>query len=87
MEPYSRGTVLTDHGRVIRDDADQVLGEWAEELRRAPWPDAAPGGVPPRAVARTAWNAGFSRHSPPQAGGGTGSHLPGRRGCESVHPG
>ncbi|MXZ59834.1 MAG: tetratricopeptide repeat protein [Acidobacteria bacterium] len=42
-----RGTALTDYGRVIRDDADQVLGEWAEELRRAPWPDAAPDGSHP----------------------------------------
>lgn len=42
-----RGTALTDYGRVIREDADQVLGEWAEELRRAPWPDAAPEGSRP----------------------------------------
>lgn len=42
-----RGTALTDYGRVVRSDADQVLGEWAEELRRSPWPDAAPEGSLP----------------------------------------
>ena len=42
-----RGTALTDYGRVVRSDADQVLGDWAEELRRAPWPDAAPAGSHP----------------------------------------
>ena len=47
-----RGTALTDYGRVIRADADQVLGEWAQELRRAPWPDAAPEGSYPAREAR-----------------------------------
>ncbi len=43
----ARGTALTDYGRVLRDDADPVLGDWAEALRRAPWPDAAPEGSHP----------------------------------------
>ena len=44
-----RGTALTDYRRVLQSDADRVLGEWANELRRAPWPDAAPeGSRPPR---------------------------------------
>ena len=42
-----RGTALTDYGRVIQADADKVLGDWAKELRRAPWPDAAPDGSHP----------------------------------------
>ena len=42
-----RGTALTDYGRVIGADADQVLGEWATDLRQAPWPDAAPEGSHP----------------------------------------
>ena len=42
-----RGTALTDYGRVIGADADQVLGEWATDLRQAPWPDAAPDGSHP----------------------------------------
>jgi len=42
-----RGTALTDYGRVVRGDADKVLGEWAEDLRRAPWPEAAPEGSLP----------------------------------------
>jgi tetratricopeptide (TPR) repeat protein len=42
-----RGTALTDYGRVIRGDADKVLGDWAKELRKAPWPDAAPEGSLP----------------------------------------
>ena len=42
-----RGTALTDYGRVIRADADEVLKDWANDLRRAPWPDAAPEGSLP----------------------------------------
>ena len=42
-----RGTALTDYGRVIGADADQVLGEWATDLRQAPWPEAAPEGSHP----------------------------------------
>ena len=42
-----RGTALTDYGRVIQADADQVLGDWAKDLRRVPWPDAAPEGSHP----------------------------------------
>ena len=42
-----RGTALTDYGRVIQANADKVLGDWAKELRRAPWPDAAPDGSHP----------------------------------------
>ena len=42
-----RGTALADYGRVIQADADQVLGDWAKDLQRAPWPDAAPDGSHP----------------------------------------
>ena len=42
-----RGAALTDYGRVIRSKADQVLADWAKELRQAPWPDAAPEGSLP----------------------------------------
>lgn len=43
-----RGTALTDYGRVIREDADKVLGDWAKALREDPWPGAAPEGSYPR---------------------------------------
>ena len=38
---------LSDYGEVIGIDADDVLEDWAKELRRAPWPDAAPDGPHP----------------------------------------
>ena len=44
----NRGAALSDYGRVIRADADKVLGDWAKDLRKDPWPDAAPGGSHPR---------------------------------------
>ena len=42
-----RGAALTDYGRVVRGDADKVLGDWAEDLCRPPWPEAAPEGSLP----------------------------------------
>ena len=43
----NRGTALTDYRRVIQTGADKVLGDWAEDLRKDPWPDAAPEGSHP----------------------------------------
>ncbi len=42
-----RPQALSDYGEVIRIDADDVLSDWAKDLRRAPWPDAAPDGSHP----------------------------------------
>ena len=42
-----RPQALSDYGGVIRIDADDVLSDWAKDLRRAPWPDAAPDGSHP----------------------------------------
>ena len=59
-----RGTALTDYGRVVRDDADPVLGEWAEELRRRPGrtrprrgrtPRGSPYGLERRSLTGTRW--------------------------------
>ena len=42
-----RPDALRDYGEVIRIDADDVLKDWANALRQAPWPDAAPVGSHP----------------------------------------
>ena len=42
-----RPEALYDDGEVIRTDADDVLRDWATELRQAPWPEAAPAGSHP----------------------------------------
>ena len=42
-----RPEALYDYGEVIRIDADDVLKDWANALRQAPWPDAAPAGSHP----------------------------------------
>ena len=42
-----RPQALSDYGEVIRIDADDILKDWAKDLRRAPWPDAAPDGSHP----------------------------------------
>ena len=42
-----RPDALRDYGEVIRIDADDVLKDWANALRQAPWPDAAPDGSHP----------------------------------------
>lgn len=42
-----RPDALRDYGEVIRIDADDVLKDWANALRQAPWPDAAPAGSHP----------------------------------------
>lgn len=42
-----RPDALRDYGEVIRLDADDVLKDWANALRQAPWPDAAPAGSHP----------------------------------------
>ena len=42
-----RPQALSDYGEVIRIDADDVLSDWAKDLRRAPWPEAAPDGSHP----------------------------------------
>ena len=42
-----RPEALYDYGEVIRLDADDVLKDWANALRQAPWPDAAPAGSHP----------------------------------------
>lgn len=41
------GQAGTDYSRVMRSGADPILGEWAEQLRRNPWPDGAPPGSHP----------------------------------------
>ena len=46
-----RPAALFDYGEVIRTDADDVLSDWAKELRRAPWPEAAPDGSHPGRLA------------------------------------
>ena len=38
---------LSDYGAVIRADADDILSDWAKDLRQAPWPVAAPDGSHP----------------------------------------
>ena len=43
----TRPQALSDYGEVIRIDADDILKDWAKDLRRAPWPDAAPDGSHP----------------------------------------
>ena len=42
-----RPEALRDYGEVIRIDADDILKDWANALRQAPWPDAAPPGSHP----------------------------------------
>ena len=42
-----RPEALYDYGDVIRTDADDILSDWATDLRRAPWPGAAPDGSHP----------------------------------------
>ena len=42
-----RPEALRDYGEVIRIDADDILKDWANALRQAPWPDAAPEGSHP----------------------------------------
>ena len=42
-----RPDALYDYGEVIRTDADDVLRDWANALRQAPWPEAAPEGSHP----------------------------------------
>ena len=42
-----RPEALSDYGEVIRAGADDILSDWAKDLRRAPWPDAAPDGSHP----------------------------------------
>ena len=42
-----RPDALRDYGEVIRIDADDILKDWANALRQAPWPDAAPPGSHP----------------------------------------
>ena len=42
-----RPEALHDYGEVIRIDADDILKDWANALRQAPWPDAAPPGSHP----------------------------------------
>ncbi len=42
-----RPQALSDYGGVIRIDADDILSDWAKDLRQAPWPDAAPDGSHP----------------------------------------
>ena len=42
-----RPEALYDYGEVLRIDADDVLSDWATELRQAPWPEAAPEGSHP----------------------------------------
>ena len=42
-----RRAALGDYLRVQQADADEVLEDWAEELRRRPWPDGAPAGAAP----------------------------------------
>ncbi len=42
-----RPDALRDYGEVIRLDADDVLKDWANALRQAPWPNAAPAGSHP----------------------------------------
>ena len=58
-----RGTALTDYGRVVRDDADPGARRVGGGAAPGALAGRGPGGVPPRPVARTAWNAGFSRHA------------------------
>lgn len=48
-----RPQALSDYARVIQADADDVLSDWAKELRKAPWPAGAPeGSHPGRRTAR-----------------------------------
>ncbi len=42
-----RGQAATDYSRVMRSGADPLLAEWAEQLRRDPWPEGAPAGSRP----------------------------------------
>lgn len=42
-----RRAALGDYLRVQQADADEVLEDWAEALRRTPWPDGAPVGATP----------------------------------------
>ncbi len=42
-----RRAALGDYLRVQQAEADEVLEDWAEELRRHPWPDGAPAGAAP----------------------------------------
>lgn len=42
-----RRAALGDYLRVQQADADEVLEDWAETLRRTPWPDGAPVGATP----------------------------------------
>lgn len=42
-----RRAALGDYLRVQQAEADEVLEDWAEELRRRPWPDGAPVGAAP----------------------------------------
>ena len=63
-----RPEALYDYGEVIRIDADDVLKDWANALRQAPWPDAAPAGSHPMPGSDYGLGAPASRPASPTAG-------------------
>ena len=71
-----------------RGDREEALAT-LQAIGDATFPARYPPPLPSRRepLRTTAWNAGFSRHSPPTGGRRDGPHAPGRLGCAPLRPG